>query len=318
MNKQTASSSSSAKDVFSYLLMIIMLYVGVSFLITLLFQYINVQFPDYLDFYYTGSLDLIKASISALIIVWPVFLLMEWMISKDLKKDTQKAQVWIRKWMLHLTVFIAAVVIIVDLITLVNNFLGGELSIRFGLKVLAILIIAALVFGYELWELRRDVGEKTKLPRMSAIVSSVIILGAIIAGFFLVGSPTTQREIRMDQQRVSDLQEIQYSLFDQWTMKGELPETLDALSDPLFGFEAPVDPETGEVYTYTLIDDLSFELCATFTRVSSSESEVNNYRMVETPYSISKGSDDFWGHEAEYTCFTRTIDSDLYHTEVIK
>lgn len=313
---KTKSAASSAKDVFSYLLMMIMLYVGVVSFLTLIFQYINVQFPDDLDFYYAGSLELIRGAMSAIIIAWPVCLFMNWFVGRDLKLDETKGRIWIRKWMMHLTVFVAAVAIIIDLITLVNNFLGGELTIRFGLKVLSILIVAALVFTYELWELRRDVIKATKLPLMAGILSSVVILGWIIAGFFLVGSPATQRQVRMDAQRISDLQSIQYRLLDEWTFKGVLPETLAELEDPIYGFVVPTDPETGMAYDYTLTDDLSFDLCATFARADENSGRQTFVDYPVTMYGGDK-SMEYWDHEAGYTCFSRTIDPELYHTEAI-
>jgi len=44
----------------------------------------------------------------------------------------------------------------VDMTTLVNNVLGGELSLRFLLKVLVAAVIAGSVFGYYLWDLRSE------------------------------------------------------------------------------------------------------------------------------------------------------------------
>jgi hypothetical protein len=62
----------------------------------------------------------------------------------------------VRRWLTYLTLFVAAVVLIVDLITLVDNVLGGEVTVRFVLKVLVAGLIAGTIFGYYLWDLRRD------------------------------------------------------------------------------------------------------------------------------------------------------------------
>ena len=43
-----------------------------------------------------------------------------------------------------------------DVIVLIYNFLGGELRVRFVLKALTIGAIAGPVFGYYVWDLRRD------------------------------------------------------------------------------------------------------------------------------------------------------------------
>ncbi|MBU4314817.1 hypothetical protein KJ673_00225 [Patescibacteria group bacterium] len=313
MEKTNKSSASSAKDVFSYLLMIGMLYTTVISFIALSFQYINVQFPDYLNFYYSGAVEIIRGAMSSLLIAWPVFILVSWMIAKDLKKDVQKSNVWIRKWMLHLTIFVTAITIIVDLITLVNYFLGGELSIRFGLKVVVILFVSALVFGYELWDLKRDVSLKNQLPLISTIIGSILVVGWVIGGFFIVGTPAVQRDIKMDAQRVSDLQSIQYRLIDEWTTKGEIPETVAELNDPIYGFTEPTDPETKESYVYLKTGDLSFELCATFEHSSTPGDSGGQYPVAYTSFNyFSNDAMDYWNHETGYKCFERTIDEELY------
>jgi hypothetical protein len=317
MEKIKNHSSSSAKDVFSYLLMIAMLYTGIVSTIALLFQYINVQFPDYMNFYYGGAVEVIRMSMSALLIGWPVFILISWLIGNDLKSDAQKSNIWIRRWMLHLTIFIAAITIIIDLITLVNSFLGGELTIRFGLKVLAILIVAALVFAYELWDLRRDTSIKTKFPMISAIISSVIMLGIIIAGFFIVGSPATQRDIRMDGQRVSDLQSIQYRIIADWQAKGDIPESISDLEDPIYGFIEPMDPETNESYSYTRIERTEFELCATFEHSSLPDEYLAGGYYSQYPV-MYDNTMEYWNHDAGLVCFHRTIDTNLYPIEKVK
>jgi len=304
---------STAKDVFSYLLMIIMLYVGVIFFITLLWQYINVQFPDPLEFYYSGATDLMRSAISTLLVVWPVFLLISWSINRDLSLDHVKEYLWVRKWLLYLTLFVASITIIVDLISLTNSFLGGEITTRFVLKVLVILIVAVAVLWFYLWELKRNVEKKTHIHRYGAILSSVMIVGWIIAGFFIVGTPAEQREIRFDEQRVSDLQWIQSEVISYWVQKDVLPENLEALTSNITGFVAPTDPLTQESYTYTVTSELEFELCANFTTDSDATSVARGGVQIERAYPVGYGGvQDNWSHTEGTVCFARTIDPDLY------
>ncbi len=303
---------STAKDVFSYLLMIAMLYVGVVSFITLLFQYVNVKFPDTLDYWMMGGADqAMRGSISALLIVWPVYILMSWLIGRDLKADVSKQGLWVRKWLLYLTLFVAALTVIIDLITLVNTFLNGEITTRFILKVIVVLLVAAAVFAYYLWELRRDPATKTLLPKHAALTSSLIVIAAIVATFLLIGSPAKQRDARMDQQRVWDLQSIQSQVLTYWIQKETLPATLDDLKDPFSGYEAPVDPVTGEPYTYTVKGELEFDVCADF-ETEVVEDENNKVYPVMTPYDYNYGTTGNWAHGIGTTCFTRTIDPELY------
>ncbi|HBK34464.1 TPA: hypothetical protein DDZ01_00475 [Candidatus Uhrbacteria bacterium] len=305
-----------AKDVFSHLFMIIMLIIGVVTFISLLWQYINYQFPDILDFYrYTAITDILRIAISSLLVVWPVFLVLSYLIHRDLKKFPEKANLWVRKWLLHLTLFASGLAIVIDLINLINSFLSGELSMRFGLKVLVILLVATAVFAYYLWDLRRDVVKKSLLPLISAIISSVLILGWIIAGFFIVGTPAQQREARIDAQRIENLASIQYMIVDYWLTSESLPTSLDALKDPLLMIEVPVDPDTNESYTYLVTDDLSFKLCATFI-TSSDEAYAKSVTQDRLFYGNDPLQED-WTHGEGVTCFERTIDPERY-TDVVR
>lgn len=304
---------STAKDVFSYLLMIIMLYVGVVSFITLLFQYVNVSFPDVLEYYPMGQYEAMRMAISALLIVWPVYMLLSWFIGKDLRVDGAKRDIWVRKWLLYLTLFVAALTVIIDLITLVNFFLNGEVTTRFILKVLVVLVVAVAVFAFYLWELRRDPTARTKVTTTSAIVSSVVILVAIVAGFFIVGSPKEQRAMRMDEQRVYDLQSIQSAVLDYWIRKDVLPESLDVLQDPFAGYKAPVDPDTRASYEYTIKGDLEFEICAVFQTDKSAGMNPNGEVYPRMYYNaFSDSSFDVWTHSIGRTCFSRVIDPELY------
>lgn len=303
----SSTSHSTAKDVFSHLLAIVTLFMGVISFIALYFQYINVKFPDALSFYYPAALEVIRQSMAILIVAWPVFLLISWMIYKDLKNEPAKNGIGIRKWLLYLTLFVASITIIVDLITLINYFLNGEITTRFILKILVVLITAAAVFGYYLWDLRRGVAAKTKITLIATVVTSVVVVTTIVLGFFFVGSPSEQRMIRLDAKRVEDLSVIQNEATNYFSLKRELPAKLEDLNNSVSGFIAPTDPSTKAVYEYNLKADLEFELCAVF-EAKSLEGQSSAYPMYY--YGNAYGQN--WDHAAGRVCFTRTIDPELY------
>ena len=152
------SEKTSPKDVFLHLLAIITLYVAAGGLVTLLFQYVNVFFPDPLvDGYYSiqSAYGAIRWAISTLIIVFPVYVLTSWFLNKGYVANPSKRNLRIRKWLIYFTLFVAAVVIIGDLVTLIYNLLGGELTIRFFLKILAVLTVAGSIFSYYFWDVRK-------------------------------------------------------------------------------------------------------------------------------------------------------------------
>lgn len=297
---------STARDVFSHLLAIATLYVGVISFTTLCFQYINVKFPDLLNLYYSGALDTIRQAMAALIVVWPVFILMSWLIQRDIKADPDKHNVGIRKWLLYLTLFVTSITIIVDLVTLINYFLNGEITTRFILKVLVVLGVAITVFWYYLWDLRTEAPWKSKLPKVTAVVTSVVVVGTIALGFVFVGSPMEQRQLRIDSQRTTDLSSLQSGIVDYYARKQVLPKSLAELSDPLTYFVVPVDPETGAAYEYAAKDMFTFELCATFAKESDIDPDTTKPYVVNDPYSQN------WIHGVGRTCFERTIDPANY------
>lgn len=314
--ENAANLRSTPKDFFLHLLNIITFYIAVINFITLFIQYINALFPDPLNFFYGGMAGSVRMSMSILLIALPVYILTSWMLGKDLKEAPQKRELGLRKWLIYLTLFVAAMTIIVDLITLVNNFLSGELTIQFFLKTIVVLMTAVAVFGYYIWDLKRRDGETSGLPKKLAWAVSAVVLLSIAAGFLIIGTPAVQRDRRFDEQRVSDLQVLQSQIVNYWDQKDALPQELDDLEDSISGYAVPNDPDTKEPYEYMVVDELSFELCAAF---KTSSDDFGAYSVPADPY-FYRGisSQQNWAHNAGRTCFERTIDPDLYDSGVIK
>jgi hypothetical protein len=148
----------SAQEAFMYLVLFLTLYISAISQGTLLFQFINRWLPDPLlnDYSRLASLGFIRQATASLIIAYPIFLAMTISLRRAIKRDPEKRSSKIRKWLTYITLFIAAGVIIGDLITLVMSFLNGDMTLRFILKVLTVGGIASTIFGYYLWDLKRD------------------------------------------------------------------------------------------------------------------------------------------------------------------
>lgn len=302
---------SSPRDVFLYLLAIGTLYISVWRFIDLLFEYINYAFPDVLEYGYHGGFNAsIRWSMSSLLIVFPVYLGVTWYLRKDAIGHPEKRELRVRKWLLNFTLFLAAVTIIADLVTLVNKFLEGELTPRFLLKVLVVFVTAGAVFAYYLWDLRRETRPESKPSRAAAAATAVVVLGSIVSGFFIVGSPAQQRLRRFDERRISDLQMIQNEIINYWTRKDRLPAALGDLTNDISGFAPPSDPETDMPYEYRTPESLKFELCAAFRLPSTEDAFSKPVPYPPEPYGQN------WRHEAGRACFTRTIDPELYRPQL--
>ncbi len=283
----------SPRDVFLHLLAIITLYIGLISLVVLLFQYINYVFPDRLGSSFWTLTDIVRRSMAALIVAWPAYLWVQYLLQREERRQPEKHNLSLKKWLAYLTLFIAALVIIIDLITLLNNFLAGELSISFALKVAVVLLILGSVFWYYHWDLQKW-QPTSNTPRLIAIISSVIIGVSIISGFFIIGTPAEQRARRFDERRINDLQFLQIQVIDYWRREEKLPQSLDDLYDNFIDLELPRDPVSGKMYDYKIKDDKTFELCAEFA-LPSREEDIK----------FKFGSR--WQHPAGYYCFSYTV-----------
>lgn len=145
----------------------------------------------------------------------------------------------------------------------------------------------------------------------------IIVVGAVIAGFFVVGSPKEERLRRFDERRIQDLQSLQNEIVNYWQSKAKLPERLPELVDNIRGFTVPRDPETSSEYGYQIKGELEFALCATFDRASildtASISGSTARVTTKAPYPVDNYSlGQNWDHSPGYVCFDRKIDKDIY------
>ena len=93
---------------------------------------------------------------SSVVVAFPIFLFLSRGIYRELARNPIKRLSAVRRWLTYLTLFVTAGFLIGDLTTLVYNALGGELTIRFVLKVLIVGAIAGTIFGFYLWDLRGE------------------------------------------------------------------------------------------------------------------------------------------------------------------
>ncbi len=259
----TNHAQASPKDFFLHLLAIVTLYITAFSFGTLVFQLINFNFPDELYYFSSdGFINAIRYAISSLIVALPTYIVASRFITKQYLKDAEKRTLRIRTWLIYFTLFATAVTILISLMSIVYQFLGGELTVRFTLKVLTVLFIAGMIFGYYLYKVRAE-KENQRIIMAFAGVTILTTLIFVILAFMLVGSPATQRARQFDLTRLNHLgqisNEIQY-FFDQHE---RLPESLGELT-PIYTI-IPVDPQTQEAYDYEPQAGTTYQLCAVFT-----------------------------------------------------
>jgi len=315
--------SLSAREAFLYLVLFLTLYVSAISIGTLLFQFVNRWIPDPLqaaNFSITGITSIIRNATASLTIAFPVFLLVSWILSRAMRRDPAKRSSGVRRWLTYITLFIAAGVMIGDLITLLNNVLSGDLTTQFILKVLIVLVIAGIIFGFYLWNLRQEEKEKPEKestksrPRISFFLAVILILvlATLIGGFYFSGSPSTERARRFDWERAQSLQQISYAMDTYWLRYNhQLPSSLDALiaglSDPTSQYYLPAtslrDPLTQTPYEYRAMTTSTYELCATFATAGNiMEDEGGGFKSAPMGM-MNDMANPLWRHEQGRTCF---------------
>ncbi len=134
----------------------------------------------------------------------------------------------------------------------------------------------------------------TRSHMLFSVAISAVVVAALVWGVVVVGSPATARLYRFDYQRVENLKtifrEVQSLCQDpdiKDQLKRALPDTLDELAALARSERINLaDPETGQRYTFSVKDDTTYQLCATFSTTLNSDAEV------------------FWNHPSGRHCFT--------------
>jgi len=305
-NNTTPVKRNLPRDVFLHLFNVVALYwFAVSF-ITLCWQYINYFFPDALSYNYGFNYSM-RFALASLFVVFPLFILTSWILNNIYKKESEVRESKTRKWLIYLTLFITALVVVGDLVFIFNTFLNGEITTRFALKAFSIVIVALAIFGYYLDDVRKD--EPSKFTKYFAWAVSILVIVLFVGAFFIVGSPMKARSAQFDQQRVYALQGIQSQVVNYWQRKGVLPNKLADLKDSISGYAVPTDPQTNMSYEYIVLNpaELAFQLCATFNLASDENS--TGPKAIPVYYGDSQQN---WDHQVGRVCFDRTIDKQLY------
>lgn len=314
-------SNTTPKDFFLWAGAMVAFYWSVIAGIFLVFDYINYIFPNALDYYPSNPYQSgISYEMASVIVLVPIYILLMWAIRKDAVRDPSRNGIWVRRWALILTLFVAGATIAADLITLLTTFLNGEaLTAAFLLKVFVIFVVALKTFVYFIADLK-GYWERFPARRRAANVGGMVLAAVVVvAGFFIVGTPAQARLAQFDEQKVGDLQNIQSRVVNYWQTKQKLPAALVDLTNSLSYDALPVDTQTSQSYGYEATGTFSFKLCADFNASSRVYHNVYSYRSSYDSRSVplvqptgKAMAPDNWQHGAGTVCFERTIDPSFY------
>lgn len=311
------TNKQNAKYAFYYLLSLVSLIFMTISVGMIVYSIIDKTVPDALNTYVGNYDGQLKFAISALIISTPIFYLLSSLIFRGLRKNELEKDSGVRRWLTYFIILVSSLIILGVFIATINNFLLGELTSRFIFKALTILLIAASVFTFYFYDIKReDLVKKDLLVRLFAFISLALVIIAFVAAFFYVESPKTARARRLDQIVVNNISNLESAVNSYYDRYKKLPDSLEAVRAEKDIYIDPIsltDPETKEAIIYQKLNDKDFQFCAIFRTDSTKDN--NGRSSVVMTYPTYPGDKN---HAAGYQCFKGSLWALVKPMETVK
>ncbi|HAM88135.1 MAG: hypothetical protein US83_C0008G0057 [Candidatus Falkowbacteria bacterium GW2011_GWC2_38_22] len=285
--------NNSAKFAFFYMLSLVALIFMSQAAGMIIFQIINKNISDVIN-QNSGnySPESLKYAISALLISAPIYFLTMRQISRSLYSGILDKDSGIRKWLSYFILFVSSVVMIVWLIMTINNFLDGELSLKFILKSITALVISGSIFSFYFYDSKREVIVNTKDKVIAIYLYSAlaVVIAVFVASLFFVESPTETRNRKIDNAVLEDFNSIDGAINSYFLDKKTLPADLDVLKEdyPYITDKELAHPSTNEPYRYNVVEDKKYELCSTFLSDNTGDDSLENYYKDRWPHALGE------------------------------
>lgn len=282
---------------------LVSLYATLSAVVTLMFGVITLAFPDAADQYweYEGAQSMVRFGIASLIVFFPTYLVLTRMVNQ-IRRTEHGVYLTLTRWLIYLSLFVGGAILLGDLVAVILSFLNGEITTRFLLKAATLFVVIGAALWYYILDARGHWNTHEKRSKQVGLMATVAAVGAIVLGLINIDMPAEVREQRLDDQQITDLQDMQYRIEDYYQMNNALPENVM----PLYVTgNVPTAPEDRAAYQYRVTGARSYELCANFAQPSPDDVRESYARpMFDVDVSYHNYN---WEHEAGEFCFTRTI-----------
>ncbi|MFN3692780.1 MAG: DUF5671 domain-containing protein [Candidatus Paceibacteria bacterium] len=284
---------------------LIALYLSASFLITLLFGLINISYPSASDTYWEieSATEGIRIGIAMLLVFFPTYLVLTRLMNRFRRVEQGALYQNITKWLIYLSLLIGGLVLLGTLVTTIYTFLNGDLTTRFLLKAATVLVVVGAAFHYYILDARGIWVKEEGKSVMFGIGASLVVFLAVAFGLGNIETPAVVRDMKLDEQQVNDLRNIQWQIDSYMAMSSStLPNTLEEAYTDVGGV-VPTAPEGREAYSYEKTDK-GFKLCATFSR-DSAPNEFMDSGYVD-PMARIKNPEN-WNYKEGRYCFERVV-----------
>lgn len=292
---------------------LVSLYLSLSFLLVLLFGVINIKFPDEIFDYYqvNAAQESVRIGFAMLVVFFPTYLYLTRTVNKIRRKDSTSTYLSLTKWLVYLSLLIGGGALLGDLVTVIMTFLNGEITQRFILKAGAVFVVVGAAFHYYLLDARGFWLKHEDKSVLFAYGAIAVVVVSLAFGLMSIKSPTEVREMKIDQQQISDLQTIQWQVQDYTVTHGQVPQSLEDITT----MRLPTAPEGRQAYRYKPTEK-GFELCATFAYSSSEDANSMSYPAMPVTEKMYIQNPDNWEHKEGDVCFERVINKDNVMNEI--
>jgi hypothetical protein len=268
--------SSSPRDAFLHLLAMAMLYTAAVATGVILFRFVERLLPAPGDVAGFNRNDALRSAAAALLVSLPILALVHRTIGREMRANPASRISPLYRLLAYLSLLVTALVMAGDLVCVIVGFLAGDLTLRFVLKGLVVLLLAGGIYLWYASDMRReeslaDVPAGAAVPPPPAWrgwllrIGAAVALASMLAALVIAGSPFRQRLLRLDARRVEALRGIQRSIETYHARERSLPASLESLAAGPETFVADgADPVTETPYRYERIDGTSYTLTATF------------------------------------------------------
>lgn len=272
-----------AYHLFLYLSMFFSLGFLIGGMLTSLFQFVNKYVPDVsnINEFNASVFDDagLKIGLSMLLVASIVYFIAAKIVNKKLIKNDIRPNSLVRKFLTYIALFILVAISIGSLVALVFNYLNGELTGNTFGKIAAFFVVNGFFALFYFWEIRRKdlANKKFDILYFIALAMSVIVL---VAGVIIADSPKVTREKKIDENRITEMQNINNSIGIFFNNNKRLPKANEIEKSAKFPIE------------YKIESDKVYYLCTEFLHPRE---KVDIY-------------DKQWNHPAGSYCFKLNID----------